>query len=203
MGASSASAASIGISIYPNDGRDFVELLKNADAALYHAKESGKGTWRLFAPALNARAEARLRLENELRGALARGELVLHWQPVVRGWPPDQHANPMHWRGRVVGAEALVRWQHPERGLLGPEHFVPLAEDCGMIRAVGEWTLERALSQAGAWQRRLGRKLWFAVNVSAPELSQGTALRRASCAPSCRRTSSTAARSSSRSPSAC
>jgi diguanylate cyclase (GGDEF)-like protein/PAS domain S-box-containing protein len=167
--------ASIGISIYPNDGRDFVELLKNADAALYHAKESGKGTWRLFAPALNARAEARLRLENELRGALARGELVLHWQPVVRGWPPDKNANPVHWRGRVVGAEALVRWQHPQRGLLGPEHFVPLAEDCGMIRAVGEWTLERALSQAGAWQRRLGRKLWYAVNVSAPELSQGTA----------------------------
>ncbi len=98
---------------------------------------------------------------------------MLHWQPVVRGWPPEKRANPTHWRGRVVGAEALVRWQHPERGLLGPEHFVPLAEDCGMIRAVGEWTLERALSQAGAWQRRLGRKLWFAVNVSAPELSQG------------------------------
>ena len=168
-------SASIGISIYPNDGRDFLELLKNADAALYHAKESGKGTWRLFAPALNARAEARLRLENELRAALTRGELVLHWQPVVRGWPPDGRASPTHWRGRVVGAEALVRWQHPQRGLLGPEHFVPLAEDCGMIRAVGEWTLERALSQAGAWQRRLGRKLWFAVNVSAPELSQGKA----------------------------
>jgi diguanylate cyclase (GGDEF)-like protein/PAS domain S-box-containing protein len=153
--------ASIGISIYPNDGRDFVELLKNADAALYHAKESGKGTWRLFAPALNARAAERLRLENELRAALARSELLLHWQPVVRG------------RGRIVGAEALVRWQHPERGLLLPEEFVPVAEECGLIRAVGEWTLERALSQAGAWQRKLGRKLWFAVNVSAPELSQG------------------------------
>jgi len=166
-------AASIGISVYPNDGRDFLELLKNADAALYHAKESGKGTWRMFAPALNARAEARLRLENELRSALVRGELVLHWQPVVRGWPPDKRANPTHWRGRVVGAEALVRWQHPTRGLLGPEHFVPLAEDCGMIRAIGEWTLEHALSQAGAWQRTLGKKLWFAVNVSAPELQQG------------------------------
>jgi len=154
-------AASIGISIYPNDGRDFVELLKNADAALYHAKESGKGTWRLFAPALNARAAERLRLENELRSALGRSELLLHWQPVVRG------------RGRIVGAEALVRWQHPERGLLLPEEFVPVAEECGLIRAVGDWTLERALSQAGAWQRKLGRKLWFAVNVSAPELSQG------------------------------
>jgi diguanylate cyclase (GGDEF)-like protein/PAS domain S-box-containing protein len=168
-------AASIGISIYPNDGRDFVELLKNADAALYHAKESGKGTWRLFAPALNARAAERLRLENELRSALARGELVLHWQPVVRGWPPDRRVSPLHWRGRIVGAEALVRWQHPERGLLAPEHFVPLAEECGLIRAVDDWTLERALSQAGAWQRRYGRKLWTAVNVSAPELSQGAA----------------------------
>jgi diguanylate cyclase (GGDEF)-like protein/PAS domain S-box-containing protein len=155
-------AASIGIGIYPNDGRDFVELLKNADAALYHAKESGKGTWRFFAPALNARAAERLRLENELRSALARSELLLHWQPVVRG------------RGEIIGAEALVRWQHPERGLLLPEEFVPVAEECGLIRAVGDWTLERGLSQAGAWQRKLGRKLWFALNVSAPELAQGT-----------------------------
>ena len=166
-------SASIGISIYPNDGRDFVELLKNADAALYHAKESGKGTWRMFAPALNARAAERLRLENELRSALTRGNLVLHWQPVVRGWPPDRAASPLHWRGRVVGAEALVRWQHPERGLLGPEHFVPLAEECGLIRAVDDWTLERALSQAGAWQRRYGRGYWFGINVSAPSLAQG------------------------------
>ena len=166
-------AASIGISIYPNDGRDFVELLKNADAALYHAKESGKGTWRLFAPALNARAAERLRLENELRSALTRGELALHWQPVVRGWPPERRANPLHWRGRVVGAEALVRWQHPARGLLTPEHFVPLAEECGLIRAIDDWALERALSQAGAWQRRYAHKLWYAVNVSAPQISQG------------------------------
>ena len=166
-------AASIGISIYPNDGRDFVELLKNADAALYHAKESGKGTWRLFAPALNERAAERLRLENELRSALTRGELVLHWQPVVRGWPPDRRASPLHWRGLIVGAEALVRWQHPTRGLLAPEHFVPLAEECGLIRAVDDWVLERALSQAGAWQRRYGHKLWTAVNVSALQISQG------------------------------
>jgi diguanylate cyclase (GGDEF)-like protein/PAS domain S-box-containing protein len=166
-------AATIGISVYPNDGRDFVELLKNADAALHHAKETGKGTWRMFAPALNARAAERLRLENELRSALARGELALHWQPVVRGWPPDRSSSPVHWRGRIVGAEALVRWQHPERGLLGPEHFVPLAEECGLIRSIDDWALERALSQAGAWQRRYGRRLWYAVNVSAPGLAQG------------------------------
>ena len=159
-----AVGASIGISIYPNDGRDFAELLKNADAAMFHAKESGRGTFRFFSPALHARAVERLRLENELRSALARSELVMHWHPVVRGRPGA---------GRVIGAEALVRWQHPERGLLLPQDFVPLAEDCGLIRAVGEWTLDRTLSQAGAWQRSLPRGTWFAVNVSAPELAPG------------------------------
>jgi diguanylate cyclase (GGDEF)-like protein len=154
-------AASIGIGIYPADGRDFNELLKNADAAMYHAKESGRGSFRYFSPGLNARAVERLRMENELRGALARGELALHWHPVVQQ------------RNKVVGAEALVRWNHPVRGLLAPEDFVPLAEECGLIRAVGEWTLERALSQAGAWQRTLPGEPWFAVNVSAQELALG------------------------------
>jgi diguanylate cyclase (GGDEF)-like protein/PAS domain S-box-containing protein len=154
-------AASIGISIYPADGCDFAELLKNADAALFHAKESGRGTFRFFSPALNARAVRRLRLENELRSALARSELILHWHPVLKD------------RSEVVGAEALVRWNHPERGLLLPEDFVPLAEECGLIRAVGEWTLERALSQIGAWQRKMPGRAWYAVNVSAPELAQG------------------------------
>jgi diguanylate cyclase (GGDEF)-like protein/PAS domain S-box-containing protein len=153
-------AASIGISIYPNDGRDVAELLRNAESAKYHAKASGRSTWRVYEPSLHARSVERLRLENELRSALARGELILHWQPVLRG------------RRRVVGAEALVRWQHPERGLLQPDDFVPLAEECGLIRAIGEWTLERALSQAGAWQRNFAGPPWFAVNVSAPELAQ-------------------------------
>ena len=156
-------AASIGISVYPSDGRDFAELLKNADAAMYHAKESGRGTFRFFSPALNARAMERLRLENELRGALGRGELLLHWHPVLKG------------QGLIAGAEALVRWNHPERGLLQPEEFVPLAEECGLIRAVGEWTLERAVSQAGAWSRKLPGRPWVAVNVSAQELAQGDA----------------------------
>jgi diguanylate cyclase (GGDEF)-like protein/PAS domain S-box-containing protein len=153
-------SASIGISIYPNDARDFGELLKNANAAMVHAKESGRGTWRAYAPALQARSLERLRLEAELRGALMRGELLLHWQPVVRG------------RRRVVGAEALVRWQHPERGLLLPDDFVPLAEECGLIRAIGEWTLERAASQAGAWETAHPGRAWYALNVSAAELEQ-------------------------------
>jgi len=155
--------ASIGIALYPRDGRDFAELAKNAEAALQHAKERGRGTFSFYTPQLSARAGERLRVENELRSALARGELVLHWQPVVKG------------RGLVIGAEALVRWRHPTRGLLLPEDFVPLAEECGLIGALGEWTLERALSQAGAWQRTLPGTPWFAVNVTAPELAQGDA----------------------------
>jgi diguanylate cyclase (GGDEF)-like protein/PAS domain S-box-containing protein len=160
-GATLAVGASIGVSLYPGDGRDIAELLQNADSALYHAKDSGRGTFRFFMPGLADRARQRLRLENELRGALARSELTLHWQPVIRG------------RNQLVGAEALVRWQHPERGLLQPEDFVPLAEECGLIRAVGEWTLERALSQAGAWQRKFPGRAWIALNVSAPELALG------------------------------
>jgi len=154
--------------VYPGDGRDFLELLRNADTAMYYAKESGRGTFRFFAPTLQQRSAARLSLENELRSALARGELTLNWHPVVRG-------NATQGRYNVVGAEALVRWRHPERGLLMPEEFVPLAEECGLIRAVGEWTLDRALSQIGAWQSSLPGEPWFALNVSAAELAQGDA----------------------------
>jgi diguanylate cyclase (GGDEF)-like protein/PAS domain S-box-containing protein len=155
-------SASIGIALYPRDGRDFAELFKHADTAMYQAKEGG-ASFRFFHPSLETRASERLRVENDLRGALARSELLLHWQPVLQG------------RSTIVGAEALVRWQHPARGLTGPEDFVPLAEDSGLIRAIGEWTLERALAQAGAWQRELPAEAWFAVNVSAAELSQGDA----------------------------
>ncbi len=153
--------ASVGIALYPRDGRDFGELLRNADAALYHAKSTGRGRFAFFTPALQQRAAEELRIENELKTALARSELSLQWHPVVRG------------RSQVVGAEALVRWQHPARGWVSPESFVPLAEDSGLIRAVGEWTLERACAQAAAWQRELPGAPWFAVNVSAAELAQG------------------------------
>ena len=152
--------ASIGVAIYPGDGRDFSELLKNADTALYDAKDGGRNGFRFFSPALHTRAVERLALESDLRGALARGELQLRWQPVVR-------------HDAVVGAEVLVRWNHPQRGLLKPDAFIPQAEECGLIRAVGEWTLERALSQIGAWQRQLPGAPWFALNVSALELAQG------------------------------
>jgi diguanylate cyclase (GGDEF)-like protein/PAS domain S-box-containing protein len=163
--------ASIGISVYPGDGRDIGELLKNADAAKNHAKQTGRNSFRFFSPELNARAVARLGMENGLRNALARNELLLHWQPVLRcGGAPGA-------AGEVVGAEALVRWRHPQDGLLMPDAFVPVAEDCGLIRPLGRWTLERALSQAGAWRRAFpagtGPDLWFALNVSAHELAHG------------------------------
>ena len=164
--------ASIGIALYPRDGQDFAELLKHADAAMYSAKESGRAAFRFFHAALGARAAERLRVENDLRAALTRNELLLHWQPVING-------NVIQGRAQIVGAEALLRWQHPSRGLLGPEEFVPLAEDSSLIRTIGEWTLERAFAQAGAWQREFAgemrRPLWFAVNVSAAELAQGDA----------------------------
>ena len=156
--------ASIGISVYPGDGRDFGELLKNADAANSHAKETGRNSFRFFSPELNARALARLSMENDLRHALASNELVLHWQPILSSI------------GNIVGAEALVRWQHPQDGLLMPDRFIAVAEDCGLIRPLGQWTLERALSQAGAWRRaymKEGSDLCFAINVSAQELAQG------------------------------
>jgi diguanylate cyclase (GGDEF)-like protein/PAS domain S-box-containing protein len=154
--------ASIGVAIYPGDGRDFNELLKNAETALYDAKESGRNGFRFFSPDLHTRVVARLALEGELRSALARGELQLRWQPVVG-------------RDGLVGAEVLVRWNHPQRGLLGPDAFIPAAEESGLIRAIGEWTLERALSQIGAWQGKLPGAPWFALNVSALELAQGEA----------------------------
>jgi len=157
-----SACASIGIALYPEDGRDFSALLKSADTAMVHAKETGRGGFRLFSPALNARAVERLALDGDLRAALVRGELLLHWQPVVR-------------HGVLAGAEALVRWNHPERGLLPPDDFIPAAEQSGLIRAVGEWTLERALSQIGAWQRTLPGAPWFALNVSSLELAQGDA----------------------------
>jgi diguanylate cyclase (GGDEF)-like protein/PAS domain S-box-containing protein len=160
--------ASVGIALYPRDGRDFGELLRNADAALYHAKSTGRGGFAFFAPALHERAVEQLRVESDLKGALLRGELSLQWHPVV-------HGPLVRGQGEVVGAEALVRWRHPTRGLVSPESFVPLAEDSSLIRALGDWTLERAVSQAGAWRRELPGALWIAVNVSAAELAEGEA----------------------------
>jgi diguanylate cyclase (GGDEF)-like protein/PAS domain S-box-containing protein len=166
--------ASIGVSVYPGDGRDFGELLKNADVAANHAKDTGRNSFRFFSPELNARAVARLGMENDLRHALARNELLLHWQPVLAA---RSGGGPQDAPSRIVGAEALVRWQHPDGALRMPDSFIPVAEECGLIRPLGQWTLERALSQAGAWRRSAaaaaGGELTIAINVSAHELAQG------------------------------
>ena len=155
----------------PSDGRDFGELLKNADAAMYHAKESGSGTLRFFAPALNARAVARLRLENELRRALARGELVLHWQPVAAATASRGPAR--RWSARKRWCAGSIR----QRGLLCPSDFVPLAEDCGLIRR----------SASGRWSARCRRP----APGSAPPRAASSGSRSTSRRPSSRRATPT------------
>jgi diguanylate cyclase (GGDEF)-like protein len=150
--------ASIGISIYPDDGRDAETLIKCADTAMYDAKESGRNTYKFFEPHMNAQAVQRQSIEASLRLALERQEFVLHYQPKI-----DLQS------GTTIGVEALIRWQHPQRGLLAPAQFVPIAEDCGLIQPIGRWVLREACLQARAWQDAGLPPITVAVNTSAPE----------------------------------
>ena len=152
--------ASIGVSVFPADGQDPETLVRNADTAMYRAKEQGRDSYRLYAPAMNARALERLALENMLRKAIAQDELVLHYQPLI---DTQTHA--------VVGAEALLRWRHPELGLLLPAHFISTAETSGLILSLGDWVLETACIQARAWQRR-NPNIFVSVNLSARQFQQ-------------------------------
>lgn len=147
---------SIGIAVYPSDGEDPVTLVKNADSALYAVKHRGGNGFQCYAPEMNARALYRLELGNDLRRALERNELALRYQPQV-----DIVS------GRVVGAEALVRWQHADRGAIPPGEFVPLAEENGLIVPIGEWVLRMACAQAVAWRRQGLPAHTMAVNLSA------------------------------------
>ncbi len=147
---------SIGISLYPYDGTDVDTLLKNADTALYRAKEQGRNNYQLYTPAMNARAFERLAMENSLRKALERQQFLLHYQPMV-----DVA------QGQIVGAEALVRWQHPDLGLVYPAEFIPLAEETGLIVPLGEWVLRAACAQTQAWHKAGYPNLTVAVNLSA------------------------------------
>ena len=152
---------SIGISVYPNDGADPETLLRNADTAMYRAKDSGRDNYQLYAPAMNARALERLALENLLRKALSQKELVLFYQPVV-----DVTSKS------VVGVEALIRWNHPEMGLLSPAHFISTAETSGLIVPIGNWVTRTACRQIKIWQKRIDRDLTVAVNLSARQFQQ-------------------------------
>jgi diguanylate cyclase len=149
---------SIGISVYPGDGEDAETLIKNADTAMYHAKERGRNNFQFFKAEMNLKAVERQSLEGSLRRALEREEFLLHYQPKVN---LDT--------GEITGVEALIRWQHPDRGLVPPSQFVPIAEDCGLILQIGRWVLREACRQASAWQNAGLPPLPIAVNVSAVE----------------------------------
>jgi diguanylate cyclase (GGDEF)-like protein len=163
-----STSCSIGISLYPADGRDSATLMKNADVAMYYAKEKGRNNYQFFSAEMNARAQERLSVENYLRLALKRNELVLHYQPRMKVAS-----------GELVGVEALIRWQHPRRGLLAPGKFIDVAEDSGLIVPIGEWVLEHACEQIRLWQRAVKPGLRMSVNISVGQLLDGERLYRA------------------------
>ncbi|MBL0142281.1 MAG: EAL domain-containing protein [Betaproteobacteria bacterium] len=158
-------SCSIGISLYPFDGKDSATLMKHADVAMYYAKEKGRNNYQFFSSEMNVRAQERLSIENYLRLALRRNELLLHYQPRIR--MSD---------GALTGMEALVRWSHPRRGLLAPSKFIDVAEDSGLIVPIGEWVLESACRQARTWQRVLGKEFRFSVNLSVGQVADGDRL---------------------------
>lgn len=157
-----STSASIGVALYPDDGRDFDTLLKKADTAMYQAKDEGRNSYRFFDEQMNVKAVEHLQLRNGLRRAIDRGEFELHYQPQL-----DLRT------GAVIGAEALLRWRHPEQGLIPPGRFVPVAEDTGLIVPVGEWVLQEACRQAAAWQGAGLPPLVMAVNLSSVQFRRG------------------------------
>jgi diguanylate cyclase (GGDEF)-like protein/PAS domain S-box-containing protein len=148
--------ASIGIGLYPGDGDDAEMLVANVDTAMYRAKETGRNSFQFFTRRMQEQSQERAAIESGLRRALPRGEFVLHYQPIFRLASREP-----------IGTEALVRWRHPEKGILLPREFIPLAEDGGLITKVGEWVLRKACEQTRAWQARGAPDLRVSVNVSA------------------------------------
>jgi diguanylate cyclase (GGDEF)-like protein/PAS domain S-box-containing protein len=146
---------SIGISLYPSDGLDEETLIKNADKAMYQAKERGKNNFRFYSSSLNGNSVRKMELENGLRKALERNQLTLHYQPQVSLAT-----------GEIVGIEALVRWNHPEHGFIAPSEFIPLAEETGLIVPIGKWVLWEACKQRKAWENAGFKDFPIAVNVS-------------------------------------
>ena len=154
-----STSCSIGISIFPVDADDVSTLMRNADTAMYHAKEKGRNNFQFFSPDMNVRAVERHKLEVALRLALERDEFVLHYQPQVALAS-----------GKIVGAEALIRWQHPERGLIVPGGFIATAEETSLIEPIGRWVLMQACTQAKKWQETGSDPIRVAVNISARQL---------------------------------
>ena len=154
---------SIGIAMYPGDGDDYEALLRLSDIAMYHAKESGRNAICFFDAAMNTNSQQSLQLVSELRCAVQRNEFVLHYQPVIN---LDN--------GQLIGAEALVRWQHPTRGLVPPNDFIPASEKSGVIVALGEWVLNEACRQLAQWQSEGLGDLFVAVNLSPVQFRRGT-----------------------------
>jgi diguanylate cyclase (GGDEF)-like protein len=154
-------SSSIGISVYPLHGDSSTRLIANADAAMYHVKKAGRCNFVFFSPEMGTFFPKRLALETELRAALDNNEFVLHYQPKI-----DMRT------GRIIGLEALVRWQHPQRGLVMPAEFIPFAEETGLIVPLGRWVLHQACFQNRAWQRRGIRDLTVAVNISGVQFQQ-------------------------------
>ncbi|HET9403489.1 MAG TPA: EAL domain-containing protein, partial [Burkholderiales bacterium] len=148
--------ASIGITLYPDDSVEQDTLIKNADAAMYRAKELGRNSFQFYMPEMNTRAQALLSMESSLRRALDRGEFILHYQPKASAAT-----------GEITGVEALLRWQSPERGLISPAEFIPVLEETGLIVPVGDWVIKAACAQVKAWQRSGVEPVPVAVNLSA------------------------------------
>jgi diguanylate cyclase (GGDEF)-like protein/PAS domain S-box-containing protein len=157
-----STTVSIGVAVYPVDGDNFDDLRKSADAAMYSAKQAGRNTYRFFDRRTNVDADERLSLRSSLRLALERGEFVLHYQPQV-----DLSS------GVVIGAEALIRWRHPEFGLLLPERFISIAEDSGLIVPIGEWVLQEVCRQSAAWQKGRRESFPVAANLSGIQFKRG------------------------------
>ncbi len=151
---------SIGISVFPYDGKDVSSLLKNSDSALYRAKELGRNNFQYYSPSMNATTFQQLAMENTLRKALDNNEFIVYYQPLI-----DIKS------GKIVQVEALIRWMHPELGLTFPDEFIPIAETTGLIQPIGEWVLRQACEDVKKWDER-GHKLKLAVNLSVRQLRQ-------------------------------
>ncbi|HEX8075594.1 MAG TPA: EAL domain-containing protein [Thermoleophilaceae bacterium] len=151
--------ASVGIAFCDLDARDPVSLIASADLAMYAAKHAGKGAVRVYDAAMRDRALARTEIETELRSAIEEDELELHYQPIV-----DLHTEAL------LGLEALIRWRHPQRGMLAPAEFLPMAEESGLIVPIGRWVLQRACRDARAWPRLNGKQPWVSVNIAPAQI---------------------------------